>query len=240
MRETPPLLTTLLDLVFPPRCCGCRRVGRLLCDTCAQRVEPIPDPICPCCGQPQRQTQLCHSCATLDENPVTLARAVAVHATPLRETIHAFKYRKQPQLSPLLARYLCAGYTQLFVSSIRARLSAIHAIPLHPNREHTRGYNQSLLLARDLCRQMRLPLCEDALVRIRDTEPQVGKNHAERQRNVADSFRATRDLTGSTLLLIDDLYTTGATLRACAHAARDAGAVEVYALTLARARFRGR
>lgn len=228
------LLTPLLDLLFPPRCVACGRAGQLLCDTCAQRVAPVPAPYCPRCGQPQSNDHICPSCTSLQSNPLTLARACAIFQSPLREAIHALKYENMPQLAPSLTRYLHAGYAHHLVSSIHTPVSAILPVPLHANRQHQRGYNQSALLARHFTLRTGIPLREDWIVRTRDTEPQVGKNYRERQHNVADSFTATVPLAGMTLLLIDDVYTTGATLRACASALRAAGAQEVYALTLAR------
>jgi len=228
------VLASLLNLLFPPRCVACRRTGQLFCDGCAQRVQPIPAPVCPCCGQPQSHPDLCPSCLALPEDARLIARACAIHASPLREAIHAFKYEKQPQLAPLLARYLHAGYTNALMSSIQGGVSAIAPVPLHPNRERSRGYNQSALLARAFAQRTGLPLNETLLQRVRDTQPQVGKNYSERQENVADSFTADPAVAGMTLLLIDDVYTTGATLRACAAAARRSGARAVHALALAR------
>jgi ComF family protein len=206
----------------------------LFCDACAQRVQPIPAPFCPRCGQPQDDARPCASCSALQENALAGARASAIFSSPLREAIHAFKYEKQPQLATILARYLYAGYANLLMSAISDRVSAIVPVPLHPNRERQRGYNQSALLARAFALQTELPLYEGLLSRTRDTQPQVGKNYRERHANVAESFCAEPGVAGMTMLLIDDVYTTGATLRACAAAARAAGAREVYALTLAR------
>lgn len=230
----PKVFTSLLNLLFPPRCVACQRTGELFCDLCAQRVQPIGKPVCPCCGQPQAHADICASCLTLPEEARLIARACAIHASPLREAIHAFKYGNQPQLAPLLARYLHASYANELLSSIFINVSAIAPVPLHPNRERTRGYNQSALLARCLAQQTGIPLYEHLLCRVRDTQPQVGKNYRERQQNVTDSFAADPAVSGMTLLLIDDVYTTGATLRACASAARRVGAREVCALTLAR------
>lgn len=117
---------------------------------------------------------------------------------------------------------------------IPTRITAIVPVPLHRRRQIERGFNQSALLARHLAAFTSVSLHEDTLLRIRDTPPQVGKNYQERQENVVDSFQATRSLDGIDILLIDDVYTTGATLRACAHALRSAGARSVHALTLAR------
>lgn len=228
------LKTSLLDLIFPPACVGCGRAGAFLCDGCAQRVTPQPSPICSRCGQAQESATLCARCAADPANPIIAARACAVFDTPMREAIHALKYEGRSELAPLLARYLSAGYATAMPASARRAIGVVAPVPLHANRIAQRGYNQSALLAEHFCAANALNLDMTLLERIRDTPPQVGKNAAERQTNVADSFRATPGVAGQTILLVDDVYTTGATLRACAQAARDAGALGVYALTLAR------
>lgn len=226
--------SALLDLLFPPRCVGCGRAGMALCDACAQRVQPQPAPICPRCGQAQDSTTLCARCASDPANPIAAARACAIYSAPMREAIHALKYESRRELAPLLARYLSAAWATAMPEEARETVTVVAPVPLHQNRLAQRGYNQSALLAQHFCAANTLPLDLKLIERVRDTPPQVGKNAAERQVNVADSFRAAPSIAGQSLLLIDDVYTTGATLRACAQAARDGGALGVYALTLAR------
>ncbi len=222
----------IADLVFPPSCVGCNRPGMLFCDACAQAVPPLPRPHCPRCGQPQSTPAACQACSNRVDDPVTMARAAAVFAPPLRPAIHALKYANQPQLAPSLARYLVAAFVE--PEWLQAGIDAVAPVPLHAERLAERGYNQSELLADHFCRTTGLPLCANWLTRHRATRPQVGLNMQERQQNVHDSFTAVADVAGKRLLLIDDVYTTGATLRACAAAARSAGAADVLALTLAR------
>jgi predicted amidophosphoribosyltransferase len=109
-------------------------------------------------------------------------------------------------------------------------------VPLHEQRLQERGYNQSELLALHFCHAVGLSLQPEWLARTRQTRQQVGLGPTERQTNVQDAFTATGDVEGHSLLLIDDVYTTGATLRACAMTAFAAGANAVYGLTLARPR----
>ena len=214
-----------LTLLFPPACVGCGRIGELFCAHCAQAVEESP----------ARQF-------TRHNHPATLyTYAAALHTSPLREAIHAFKYENQPELAPLLARYLVATFARPPWSNLgsnrgpgfAAPITAVAPVPLHAQRLAARGYNQAELLAQHFCRAVGLPLQPEWLTRIRETRQQVGLGPRERQNNVDQAFVASPDVAGSCLLLIDDVYTTGATLRACAVAARAAGACAVYGLTLA-------
>ncbi len=223
---------SLADLLFPLRCVGCGRAGSLFCDACAQAVPPLPQPLCPHCGQPQASVLLCAPCRALANDPITMARAAAAYSSPLRPAIHALKYENQPRIAPLLARYLVAAFAHAEWQGVA--IDAVAPVPLHAERLAARGFNQSELLAAEFCRRTGLPLATLWLQRHRDTRPQVGLNRHERSHNVHDSFVASAAVAHKRLLLIDDVYTTGATLRACAAAARAAGARDVYALTLAR------
>jgi ComF family protein len=133
----------------------------------------------------------------------------------------------------LLARYLVAVYSEPPWSTLPQPITAVVPVPLHEQRLAQRGYNQAELLAMNFSSAVGLSLQPAWLARIRDTCHQVGLGPGERHANVQDAFRATDAVAGHCLLLVDDVYTTGSTLRACATAALDAGARAVYALTLA-------
>jgi len=223
-----------LDQLFPPICVGCERAGHLLCPACAQAVEEVGKSICMRCGRQQQQrTDQCAACIKEEESPLTLMRAAALHTWPLREAIHALKYEGQPALADPLARYLCAVFSRPPWVALHADIDAVIPAPLHARRKAERGYNQATLLARHLCLATGLPLQTGWLQRTEFTRPQVGLNAQERRANVADAFTAGPHVRGKTLLLIDDVYTTGATMTACALAARKAGACAVYGLALA-------
>lgn len=229
-----------LTLLFPPKCVGCGWLGQAFCDRCAQRVEPSPQPQCAHCGIPQRTPTLrCANCVRRGDGALRLTRAAALHTSPLREAIHAFKYNNQPELAPLLARYLVATYAAPPWSTLPQPVTAVTPVPLHEERLAERGYNQAELLAASFCGRVGLPLQPRWLARTRETRQQVGLGPSERQSNVMGAFAADPAVAGHALLLVDDVYTTGATLRACAAAARAAGAAVVYGLTLAQPVRRG-
>lgn len=226
--------TALLDLVFPPVCAGCRRRGYHICPTCAQAVVPTPATLCGRCGRVQPQAVAC--CARCQGETTTAlhrVRAAGLHVAPLRDFIHLLKYEQRPELAAPLARYLVANLLQPDWDDLRARFDTVVPVPLHAERRKERGYNQSELLARGLCRQTGLPLRAELLERRRFTRSQVGLSAVERHANVEDAFVASPACAGRYVLLVDDVYTTGATLQACAQALVAGGATLVCAITLA-------
>jgi ComF family protein len=222
------------DLVFPPQCVACDAIGAWLCPSCAQSVEPVGDLICRRCGRAQTAaTDSCPFCIDSRAFKLSQVRAAAFHQAPLRQAIHMFKYEGCTELSTALAGYLVAAYAKPCWIPPSATVDLVVPVPLHEERRAERGFNQSELLAADLCRSVGLQIDRQSLRRIRHTPHQVGLDAASRRQNVADAFKASTAVVGKHLLLIDDVYTTGATLCACADAALDAGAVAVSALTLA-------
>ena len=221
----------VLDVLFPARCVGCGAYGSFLCQSCQGELPRARPPRCPICWQPQRQGVPCGRCR--EERPVFQgARSLYLYEGAAREAVHALKYNYVSALAQPMARLMAAYVEEEEV--IEADLLA--AVPLYVRRQRLRGYNQSLLLARELSRLCGLPLAERGLARRRNTPPQARSADAEaRKRNVADAFVADRRrVEGKRVLLIDDVMTTGATLDACAGALRQAGAASVWALTFAR------
>ena len=233
-RRVRTLLSSGIDLLFPPACATCGKGGQRICATCAQLVTPVPETICIRCGHVQMVRQVaCAQCQAAGPSPLARVRAAALHTSPLREWIHLLKYKQRPDLAPALARYLAAALALSDWDECRARIDTVVPVPLHPQRYRERGYNQSELLAAELCRRAGLVLAPNLLERQKETRAQVGLNALERQANVAGAFAARPAAAGQHILLIDDVYTTGATLHACAQALQEAGASEISALTLA-------
>jgi len=221
----------VLDVLFPARCVGCGAYGAFLCQSCQGELPRARPPRCPICWRPQPRAAPCGRCR--EERPAFQgARSLYLYQGAAREAVHALKYNYVSALAQPMAR-LMAAYVEE-EEAIEADLLA--AVPLYVRRQRLRGYNQSLLLARELSRLCGLPLAERGLARRRNTPPQARSADAEaRKRKVADAFVADRRWAeGKRVLLIDDVMTTGATLDACARALRQAGAASVWALTFAR------
>jgi ComF family protein len=220
----------LLDLVYPPHCVVCERGGAWLCGDCLASVVLLPAPRCPHCGRPMPATELCAACRAQASFLMGI-RSVGYYAPPLREAIHALKYNGVRVLAEPLGELLAEAYSQSATP-----VSVIVPVPLHRTRLRYRGYNQAVLLARAFGTRVGLPVVSECLARNRATRSQVGLNADERRANVQAAFVCTDGtLRGERVLLLDDVFTTGATLEACAQALLDGGATGVWALTLARA-----
>ena len=231
------LKQSFLDLLFPPRCVGCGRVGFWLCEQCWAAIEFVSSPVCALCGEPlsNASSRLCLRCrvAPLQIDGI---RSVAYFEGVLRQAIHRFKYEGVPALAASLGELLHAGW-----QTIRPPGEVIVPVPLHPRRQRERGYNQAALLARSLGTRCGLPVLEETLSRVRDTPPQTGLNAQQRKENMREAFRCRDEsLAGKQVLLIDDVCTTGATLEACSVALRRAKVRSVWALSLARPRIENR
>jgi ComF family protein len=205
----------------------------------------VSAPLCHRCGDPLLSWRAIdvtlERCAVCRRRPpvIDLARAAGEYEGTLRDIIHAFKYEGRRTLAAPLGRMMREGGADVLRDA-----ACVVPVPLHPWRRVRRGFNQ----AADLARTLDVPVVH-ALWRARATESQAGLTARERRRNVRDAFRmspllrprvrATR-IADATVVLVDDVRTTGATLDACAGVLKDAGAREVRALTLARAALRPR
>lgn len=202
-------LRGITDLVYPPVCLVCGTVEELYCSTCRAAVLPaVPPP---------------------PEGTVA-ARCVGLHQGPLREAVVLLKYERKTALARQLGEML-AEVLRPLVPAWAPRV--LVPVPVHWKRELWRGFNQSALLAEHAARQVGIPVAE-ALRRTRPTRTQVGLTAAQRAANLRGAFRVTRRgaVYGGTVVLVDDVYTTGSTLAECASVLLAAGAAHVYAVTV--------
>ncbi|MFW6150886.1 MAG: ComF family protein [Chloroflexota bacterium] len=220
----------VLDFLFPPRCVGCGRVGRFLCEGCVGTLPRILPPVCPYCGRPQISDIACPQCAghTLSIDAV---RSPFRFEGAVRRAILELKYSRIRALAPVLAS-LVADY---FVLNLLPG-DVLVPVPLHRRRLKQRGYNQSELLAKDLSALTGVPMDTTSLARTGAEDPQVrAQDAAQRKMNVAGAFFC-RDgsMQGRRVILVDDVCTSGATLEACACAVKQGGAASVRGFTVAR------
>lgn len=222
-----------LDLVFPPRCGGCKKWGARWCESCQRSTRVIGSNICPRCGEPNfgESAALCSRCRTLRIYFDGL-RSWASFEGPIQKAIHELKYRRNIGLAEVLSTPLVR-----LIQAMNWMCDGVLAVPLGKDRLKERGYNQAALLARPTAYALALPFMDKALIRVKETKTQVNLNRRERIDNVKQAFHAREPLVGGRrMLVVDDVVTTGATMNACAQALREAGCEAVYGISLARAR----
>jgi ComF family protein len=235
-----PVLGRIADLLLPPVCIACHgRIGThgLLCGACFAKIEFIAPPFCARLGVPLPYDTGAPalSAAAMASPPVyDRARAVARYSDTMRELIQSFKYRDRQEGLQLFARWLKNAGRELLADA-----DLLVPVPLYPSRLWWRRFNQSAMLANALGRLAGIPVDCSVLKRVRRTASQVGLSADQRRRNVAGAFRVDRAradrLRDKTIVLIDDVITTGATAEACARVLRRAKAARVDVLALARA-----
>ena len=211
MPIVPNLLRSALDVLFPVRCVGCGRSGAYICAAClaeAKRPPPSPPP---------------------ESGPLADVLTPFAYEGVVRTAVQHLKYRGLRSLAPEMARPMARELAVAVPPPF-----TLVPVPLHPTRLRERGFNQAELLAREIARVLDAPLAPAALRRVENTPPQVRTaTAAERLRNVRAAFAASQPPRGGTLVLVDDVTTTGATLSSAAHALLSAGASRVYGLAFA-------
>ncbi len=223
-----PYLEALSDLFYPERCVGCeKRASDVLCRGCFEALPMVGRPFCARCGMPTAfEAFVCDGCKGTDF-AFESARAPLRYEGVGKGIVHALKYRGYTKVVERLAAPLMAE-----ALAGEGPYEAVVPVPLHPSRRRKRGFNQAELLARGVARPLGAPVV-GALRAVRRTRDQVELSAAERRANVAGAFSAEGRLRGR-VLLVDDVFTTGATMSACAGALLEAGAGEVRAVSLCR------
>ena len=254
-------LDAVVAACLAPRCAVCRQwlaapTRGAVCDVCWRAVAPFTPPLCATCGAPlatSTRGSVPSPCALCERAPlrhVDRAAALGFHDGTLREVVHALKFGHRHGIAAHLARLLREAHGDLIAGA-----DALVPVPLHPRRHRQRGFNQAHEIARHLG-----PAVWPLLRRTRHTAPQSALDARTRTHNVAGAFAVARGVTtrralawrpwrghhggrrqrvegleGRRVLLVDDVWTTGATLSACARVLKEAGAGEVWAIVIARA-----
>ncbi len=231
------MLKLLLDVLFPKRCLGCGQTGTYLCKDCIQNIGQS-DLVCPKCEKLAIGGQthpICRRRYALDG-----LWSLGVYQDPLKKVIQKLKYRSINELSKLLTDITLdywARYQPFLLDEIKKNGGewTIIPVPLHWFRENKRGFNQSSLIGKDLAKRMGLTY-QEALKRTRYTKQQAKLKGPERHQNIKNAFSLNSKfiIHNSSIILIDDVWTTGSTLRECCYILKRSGAKKVWALTLAR------
>jgi ComF family protein len=234
----------ILDLIFPKICSSCNSPSRenIICDVCLSNIRLISGrKICSRCGLPfgldnsikdiSYDEHLCGKCLT-GRYYFCRARSVAFYEGWLREILHKFKYHGKLSLGRVLSRILVEhypkdlDYTDLIVT-----------VPLHISKLRTREFNQSVVMAKDLAKGIKVPFNPFVLKKVKDTKPQYEMgNESERRSNVRGAFvvEDTSGVSRKSILLLDDVFTTGSTLNECTRVLLKSSVKKVQVLTLMR------
>ena len=231
----------ITDFIFPPRCLGCAEIlqqlsSQAFCPACKEKIRFITGSLCPICGMAFFDSpagyHLCGNC--LESKPYfSLARAVASYETLILDAIHQFKYGRNISTGAALASFM-AEFS--FPDFDFTDYSLIIPVPLHIRRLRDRSFNQALILAKAIEKKYQIPVNFSLLKRRKFTLTQTGLDKKEREKNIKGAFTVTDNakIEGKNIILVDDVYTTGATINQCAKTLIKAGASKVAVLTLAR------
>jgi competence protein ComFC len=236
-----PWFRSVVDLVYPRNCLFCSEPlaeaeRGVICSSCLGKVKFIEPPFCERCALPFEGTVtdnfVCGYCKDLGfhfSRAVAACRAEGV----VRASIHRFKYNREMYYGPHLAEWLVHAARQWIDWR---RVDAIVPVPLHPRKKRTREFNQAEYLAVALRRAFQVPVLNRNLRRVKETVTQTALHAKERVENLRDAFavRHAEVLTGKRLVLVDDVFTTGATMDSCAKVLLRAGVKDVIALAVAR------
>jgi ComF family protein len=230
----------LARLLFPPLCVGCRTIVAepgTLCPACWPRLRFLEAPWCAVLGTPfahEMGEGAVSPAAIADPPPFARARSAVAFGGVARDIVHNLKYRDRTDLAPWMAKWMARAGAELLADA-----DVVVPVPLHRRRFFTRRFNQSAELARHLSAQRGLKFAPELVERIKRTRQQVGLERRAREDNMRGAFAVPKVMRervkGAKVLVVDDVYTTGATVKAVSAALMRAGAGRVDVLTFARA-----
>lgn len=232
-----------VELLYPPCCPFCdevlekREANRGICRKCQLRLVYITEKHCMKCGKPlsDEVAEYCYDCSR-HRHFYTQARALLSYQGQTRAALYRFKYSNRREYAAFFGEEICRVWGR-WIEHCRA--DYLIPIPMHDRKQRERGYNQAKVLARVIGRQMGIPVAEKVLIKVAETLPQKELSAGERRKNLQAVFQVSKrkasgtELYGKTVILVDDIYTTGATVDAAAEVLLRAGAIHVYVLTAA-------
>ncbi len=233
------VLRGLSNVIYPPSCINCSGLTQNhggLCPQCWNQLQPIEKPWCDVLGSPFAYdvgVGILSADAIANPPPFTKARSAVLYDDVARTMVHRLKYKDRTDLAQSMAGWMIRAGRELM-----PQVNAVLAVPLHRNRLMSRQYNQSAELSRVIAARCDLPHLPATLYRNKPTRRQVGLSNSARADNVKGAFKVPQNkrhnIAGKHLLLVDDVYTTGATVKSATRALLGAGADKVFVLTFAR------
>lgn len=226
---------TILRLCFPERCAGCSKVGTLFCPDCLTKIKNLPSPVCPACLKPNKSWRPHPQCCG-QSIPDFLFTPFAYQGV-MRDLIKKAKFKREKKLVSILATLLIEEIEEVeeIYSFLRELRPTVVPVPLSAGRLKARGFNQAALLALRLAERFGLNFSEKVLIKSRGALPQSSLTRSDRFKNVISVFDLPENFPKfyQKILLVDDVFTTGATMRACTLSLRRKGVSSVWAVVLA-------
>ncbi|MBE5955095.1 MAG: ComF family protein [Lachnospiraceae bacterium] len=232
------LLKHLSSALYPPRCPICEKIppkGFFICSSCYASISFVQQPFCYSCGKPleTKEQELCFDCCRTPKS-FTRGFSLAVYNEITKPSLSAIKYKNRRQHLNFYIQETITVYGPLFHS---LHLDAVLSIPIHPKRMKKRGFNQASLFASAMGKHLNVPFYDSVIIRTINTLPQKALSPEKRLENLQRAFSLHPELKDSFLpfqrvLLIDDIYTTGATMEAVTRLLKQAGVSEVYIFSI--------
>lgn len=236
---------SLLDWIYPPKCVACRIIfdpvhnkpRPWLCDNCRPLLEPVPTPICPRCGHPIL-VECSDNCLSCQSKIFYFKshRACFIYNDVIRDMIHNIKFRSERNIAQGLGHLLSEAFLSFGYGFGHSEpFDYILPVPLHPSKKRSRGFNQATILSQPLSKAQNIPISENMVKRIKFTQPQSGLSVPAREQNLSDALIYSGSKCSAAdkrILIIDDIFTSGATMNACAKLLMEQNAREVYCLSL--------
>lgn len=234
-------LQDILNVILPPRCAVCGEVLSIdkgICDKCIEDIDFLSDSICYRCGQPhssfidKKGHKICGNCLAHPRRLFRFSRSACSYDSIAQKLILNLKFHDRTDLASVLAKMMYVAGKDIFASGV----DVIIPVPLHYTRILKRKYNQSALLAKELSRLTGIKVCYNTLIKCKMTRPQVECSGFERLNNVKGAFllKNSEKIKGKRVLLVDDVLTTGSTIKECALTIRKAHPKSIDNLTIAR------
>lgn len=228
-------MNLLLELLFPRRCPICDKpipkIGTLICHGCLEKTEYVKSPFCLKCGKEVKDdlTEYCYDC-TNKHHEYIRGRALYEYST-VCDSIYRFKYAGRKEYAEAYGQE-AAKHLGTVIKSWKA--DALVPVPIHKKRLRRRGYNQATLFAAALGRELQIPVIDNLISRVENTKPMKMLSGRERQNNLKKAFKiGQNDVKLDTIIIIDDIYTTGSTIDALAREIKKAGVTNIYFIALA-------
>ena len=226
----------ILDLLYPRRCPLCGEIrpyqGTDTCEGCFKKLKKVEPPYCMKCGKTleDAEEEYCRDCEAIPKN-YTRGFPVFFYEEPLKSALYDFKYQNQREYAAFFVECIYQHYGKQMEE---LAIDGIVPVPVHPRKKRNRGYNQAEILAMELGKRMKVPVYKDYLVRKIDTNPQKELNDKARMKNLKNAFKIGRNkIELKKVLLVDDIYTSGATIEACTRILLSANAEKVYYTSVA-------